>query len=545
MALRTTVVTTAPWASSQPARHARWPGVAIALLFALWQLPALPGRGTTWDEQETRDAGAWNLRILGQLGTGGSGSEALRALREPPGPDTIGHELPGYCFVGDTLRAALAAALSRRGWSAASSMHLFHGALSALSLYLAYRLGFVLSRSPLASAASAFGLALFPKFLGHSQNNPKDLPALFCFVLAMVCAARVIESGGARRAVRAGLALGLAVTHGPVCLAIPVVLGGAAAVLWRGTIRRRVKEVALLLPTAALAAFAFWPWLWPDPVGRLSEAASRLRSPGLENRLLYLGEVYSWSAVPWHYSLVWLLASTPLVHLVWVGVGAVAALRSRDRRVRALVGLGAVWSATLLVADLLAPLHYDGLRHLLALLPGLALIAGGGVLAARGWLGTRKPVLALLVAASLAQLLWIAVTMRPYEDAYLNQAANAWIDGPAEDVLEVEYWGSSYREGAEWLNRHAEPDAQILLPWTLLANEYLERKGVPPEAVDFYSAAVPQYLMFITRKAFYDPLILRVEAGCVPVYEVRRQRATLLRIYRDPLRCGRAGAGTG
>lgn len=533
------MLTTAPAADPRSARLAHGPGACIALLFLIGQLLALPERGTTWDEEETRDAGAWNLRMLGQLASGGMPGGVLGTVAGTPGADTFGHELPGYYFVADTLRAGLAELLSHWGWSASTSMHLFHTVLSALSLYLLYRLGFVLSRSPLAATGSAIGLALLPKFLGHSQNNPKDLPALFCFVLAVFCVWRVIECGGSRRALVAGLALGLAWTHGPICLAIPLVLGAASVLLWPGMIRRRIKEAVLLLVTAVFAAFVCWPWLWPDPVGRLSMIASHLRSPDRENRLLYLGTVHDWSSVPWHYSLVWLFVSTPLSHLIWTGAGIAATALSRDRAVRTLVGLGSCWTAVLLAADLLAPLHYDGLRHLLALLPGLGLIVGGGVLAARRWLGRWRELFAALVVASSAHLLWIALTMRPYEDAYLNEVANAWIDGPPEHVLELEYWGSPYREGARWLNEHAEPDAQILLPWTLLANEYLERKGVRLEDAEIYASTAPQYLMFITRRAFYDSLIRRVEAECLPVYAVRRQRATLLEIHKNPLRCVR------
>src|ERR1044072_6734706 len=71
------------------------------------------------------------------------------------------------------------------------------------------------------------------------------------------------------------------------------------------------------------------------------------------------------------------------------------------------------------------------------------------------------------------------IRIHPYQGAYLNEAVNAWLPGRAEDMFEVEYWQQSYKEGAEWLNAHAERDAEIFVAFdTRTADRYLHRPAI-------------------------------------------------------------------
>jgi hypothetical protein len=101
--------------------------------------------------------------------------------------------------------------------------------------------------------------------------------------------------------------------------------------------------------------------------------------------------------------------------------------------------------------------------------------------------------------------------------------------------VEVEYWGHTFKEGAEWLNENAELDAVVYVPFgDHVADHYLARE---PEsqvtAAQFVDPAKPRYLMFITRRALYKRIMQHAEARWEPVFEIRRQNSTLLRIYRN------------
>jgi hypothetical protein len=115
---------------------------------------------------------------------------------------------------------------------------------------------------------------------------------------------------------------------------------------------------------------------------------------------------------------------------------------------RRLAALASLWFGVLIVAEAFATARYDGVRHLLAILPAFAILSAAGldgvvatireIVARGGW--RRLAALALAVALVLAYL-GILVQLRavhPYEDAYLNEAVNARVPAPTDETFELE-----------------------------------------------------------------------------------------------------------
>ena len=517
-------------------------GMAITLAFFVVSVATLPDYGQTWDEAETSDAAFLDLRMVRAFVTGQAK------------PSWEGHELPGYYFVLDSLRGGFAWVARRlHVLDDVLSIHFVQILLATLSVLLFYRLAENLSGGRRIAVLSTMVLVLFPQFLAHSQNNPKDLPGLFVFVLAIYTFTRLArpegDGGRLRDVLYAGLALGLALTtHVSAVFLVPV-LG-----IWQLATRRvvRWRSQLLVLGVAGTTAFLTWPWLWSAPGKNLVWAARHIAAR-LHNdyiRVLYLGRIYNAWEVPWHYSLVLLLATTPVLYLVFALFG-VSPFRSRADRTaaggRSAVILGCLWCAILIAAETRAPMRYDGVRHLLMIVPGFCLVAGVGLDRILRWIEetsmvARSGTLRRIAAPACAGLMFASVgveliRMHPYHNAYLNEAANAWLPGNAEDVFEVEYWQQSYKEGAEWLNAHAEPDAGIFVAFDdRCADHYLRRKATELDSTNlplFEDRMRVAYLMVMTRKAMYKDAVAHVVRAYEPVFTIRRQKGTLLRLYSN------------
>jgi len=514
-------------------------GIVIALGFFVISVITLPDYGRTWDEDESYDAAFLNVRIVKAVITG------------QPTPSWKLHEWPGYYFVVDSLSAGFIWVLSRRlhVMEDVLSFHFFHVVLATLSIFLLYALAYNVSGRRRIASFSALGLALLPQFVAHSQNNPKDLPGLFVFVLAIFTFTRLQPTSPFRHILHSGLALGLALTTHVSAVFLFPVLG-----IWHVVSRRMlpVRSYVTVVALATVTAFLCWPWLWSAPIQRLNWALRYLHGRfGYEQfSVLYLGTIYQGWELPWHYSLVNLLATTPVWYLVWTACSIFSlGLRAEGPSGSpwAAAALGWLWCAILIAAETFAPMRYDVARHLLMILPGLCLAAAVGFDAVLEWIA-RIPTLersgrlvrAVTIACAAAAFASVAaevVRIHPYQNAYLNVVTNAWIAGNAEDVFEVEYWGQSYKEGAEWLNGHAERDADIYVGHGPdLANHYLttrSRRLTEETWPEFESQSRHAYLMLMTRKALYGPAITRVMRGYEPIFEVRRQKGTLLKLYSN------------
>jgi hypothetical protein len=296
---------------------------------------------------------------------------------------------------------------------------------------------------------------------------------------------------------------------------------------------------------ALATAFALWPWLWPGPMARLGKIADRLAEFASGFDVLYFGRLYPSNALPWHYTLGSILVSTPLVVTLFAILGAASAARAQDRRRSSLAALALVWIASLLLFDGMATFHYDGMRHWLAVLPAIAMLAALGVDRARLAIdhALRRSVSARAASAGAAAALALPALaivvdiarLHPYQDAYLSSPLRRLQPGASERMFEIEYWGGSYRAVAQWLNEHAEPGATVLVPIAphclepYLRSDLTAHERLRPRV----ASREHPYVVFMTREAWYRPLGLdRVAADGPPLHSVRTSLGTLAVVYR-------------
>jgi hypothetical protein len=509
-------------------------GVAVALAFFLLGCLALDDYGYTIDESASYDASLRNLSLL---------SEVLHGKT-----DIVwrGHVLPGYYFVLDTYRGSVANLLANK-WKLldfVSGYHFANLVLSSLSVYLLYAIVVLLSENRRVATFSALTLGLFPRFIAHSQNNPKDLIGLFAFTLAVYTILRVHRRGRWVDATLAGISLGLLVTSSTLGFLVVPVLAVWIAVHELPLARQHWKQFVALLAVGAVSAFVLWPWLWADPLGRLVSATERLLTFGFDVRQMHLGGFYSSLELPWHYFIANFLCATPLSFLIFALLSLLA-YRQRGEMAAgswSLTTLGWVWFVLPLFVEASSSSRYGVLRHFLFTFPGFCIVAGVGAeilyqgirtLARERFRGVEP---SRLAAAGVGLLfVWILIAMvriHPYQGAFLNVATNAVLPREAQHYFELEYWGHPYKEGAAWLAQHAEPGAEVFVPIFPFGAEpslgYTPARGTPARFTD---SRRTRYLMFITRVARYNKLINLANERYDPVFTIRRQNATLLKIF--------------
>lgn len=481
--------------------------------------------GPTADERETVRAGLRNLEIIAAWSAG------------EPLPEWRFHELTGFYFVLDTARALWARALAPLGIrDAYQAQHLAHLVLSAATLWLLFAIARLAGASQRAALLTAVALATLPKFVAHSQNNPKDLPATFAFLLALHGVLATGLRGGLGRAALAGAALGLALTTRVHAVFAPLIGWTWLVLAGAPRTRRAVGEQLTLLATGGLCAIAFWPWLWPAPLEQALSAFQGLSDRVFTIPVLYLGEIHPAHQVPWHYRPVLLLATTPVSWLALAGLGLTALGRRQASSVREPARLAASWLAVLWLADGLVWSRYDGVRHFLMALPALALLAGLGAERALRWLEARalpRALYALPCVPFAIGALTLAV-LHPYPNAVLGAPARLLAGQESDRQFELDYWGQSYLEAGRWLDAHAESDAEVIVPlFAPLARHSTPRDVRAGSVADWLPDDRPRYLMVLTRRAYWDEPLRDLELARAPDFEIRRSGGRLLAIYRN------------
>jgi hypothetical protein len=409
----------------------RWRLAAALLAVTLLPLMLWASRdfGVTWDEIH-RQANGERIWLLYQ--------GIVRA------PATPAEHLYGGLF--DVLAVALQPRLPFDLFDTRHLLNAFFGWLGMVGCGL---IGLRAGGGRVAFFAIA-ALAAWPSYFGHSMNNPKDIP--FAALATLVLAALAwLPTRAPYLPVRHVLALG-----GAIGLTLGVRPGGllflgyaglwVAATLWiaRETDPRRLATTLAALAGVALLAcvvpMPVWPYLWERPVVGILEAVEGVSHYAWYGTVLFDGKDLPSTNLPWTYVPVWLGMQTPLV----LQAGAAATIPiffAPGFRRKATAGL---WFAVVFpIAYVIAreSTLYDGIRHLLFVMPPLA------VLAALGWddlirraRGRWRAIVVCLAVLGISEPLVFQIRNHPNQTVYFQPL----VGGPsrAYSRFEMDYWGN-------------------------------------------------------------------------------------------------------
>jgi len=178
-------------------------------------------------------------------------------------------------------------------------------------------------------------------------------------------------------------------------------------------------------------------------------------------------------------------------------------------------------------------IRYDGVRHFLIVIPPLMAIA------AFGFSGILEKIKKIRFSEKLYWIvvafvfLWLAVEfviIYPFGGSYYNEIVRLSLGPRLENKFDFEYWGASYRQGIDWLNRNAAADSNFCVP---IASHLIQYYPVRAD-LSFDCSANTEYLIFITRWAFAPKDLDETFhfQDKEPVFRISRYKSDLLYIYK-------------
>jgi len=375
---------------------------------------------------------------------------------------------------------------------------------------------------------SVVALLMTPRFIGHAFTNPKDIPFACTVTWSMFAMMRLYRKNrfGILDLGFCALSIGLALSMRPggMFLFLYLILIGTFWLCQKGTfsqIRSHWRkpyilafQMAAVFVMAWIVMIGFWPYAHQNPIVNPVRSLLASSSFDVTYPVLFNGKPYSSDQLPRYYMVWFLLISTPLNAVFLITAGFVRGILQQFRSwrtERSLLIFGTeVWVLFPIVYFVvLTPNIYDGVRHVLFILPGLALFAGLG---ADFLFRFMKRYVSQTLAATITVAFLISpassiLTMHPYQMSYFNILA-----GQPETIhtrYDTDYWLSSYKESAEWINQRQKvtekplrvliaanglsaPCALRYLDKRIEANILFERRKDTklPEGVDYYLSTV-------------------------------------------------------
>jgi hypothetical protein len=278
---------------------------------------------------------------------------------------------------------------------------------------------------------------------------------------------------------------------------------------------------------ALIAMYLTWPYLWPDPIGHFFESVRVMSEYPWKGQVLFNGVMYTSTDIPRSYLPV--LLGIQLTEPVWFlfAVGLAVIVYGRIKRGienRVLLALTLVWFILPLVGFVVtrSPL-YDNFRQVFFILPPIFMMAGVA------FEKIKRPVLqAALIGLLLVPGIVDGARLHPYEYIYYNR----FIGGvqAAFRKYELDYWGTSYREAANYLNAAAPANSNIWVEGPVQILQLYARHDL--KIFSTYEAARADHYDYVVVTTRYN-LDLQTYPDARIVHTIERD-GSLLTVIKEP-----------
>jgi Dolichyl-phosphate-mannose-protein mannosyltransferase len=345
-------------------------------------------------------------------------------------------------------------------------------AIGIVGLFITWRLGRRVG-GPLAGLLALILLATCPLYYGHMFINCKDAPFATAMIIALLGIVRAFDeyprpapATVALCGIGVGLAVGTRVIGGFAVLEALLPTVFIFALRWHASgVRLAGRECGMFLvsfiPGAVLAYIVMglvWPWGVTAPFNifrALGYFSHDFERPWRE---LFDGQLIPIVDMPRSYVPTLLAVNLPELMLALGLCGIVGVLVAIGRRGLDSIGrraglLAIVLAATLpvLLTIVTRPYIYNGIRHVLFIVPPLAVLGG----LAGAWIAGRLQQYGrtALAAGAIALITGVAspvidiVRLHPYEYSDFNHIIGG-VQG-ARPYFMVDYWGLSLKQASQ------------------------------------------------------------------------------------------------
>lgn len=420
--------------------------------------------------------------------------------------------------------------------------HLFEITVSALlilgvGIFVYYNFGF------LTTFIAALSLAIYPLFFAESHFNIKDPVETSFFGLAVITFYFAFVRKKWKLLILSAILAGLALGTKFNALFLPFILIPWMIVYLYNRPEKLFKEKKLLIslityPLIAFAIFfAFWPYLWPNPIENLLPVLQFYKEAGTTPT----GELEGFKYFGFNiFPTFWIAITTPLPILFLSLIGVIFSVTRVKKNSLYLLLL--LWFLIpILRVSIPGTTLHGGIRHIMEFIPAMAILSGIGAKAIYAEFKKEffRRLILILLFLSFALVIWEVFRLHPNENVYFNRLVGGL---PGAKEKNIPYWGYNYGnvylQGVNWLNNNAEPNAKLGLAIVNMVN--VPRIKLRPD-IDFsnthpsFSYMKGEYVMEMSHNwgannwysyDFYDKLLK-------PVYEVTIDGVSLLKIWKN------------
>jgi hypothetical protein len=347
--------------------------------------------------------------------------------------------------------------------------HLVNHLFFLFSAFIFFLLIDHLYKNKLLAAIGFLLLVVNPLIYGHSFFNSKDVPFLGMLIICFMLSAIAFNKNTYKHFALLGIACGLLadirlmgiLLIGFICLFF--MIDFIALRKDKKQQRKTLKLFLTFIGVTLLVIYIAWPYLWSNPIHNFIAAFMDSANPFAHyhhehDEVMFDGQVIPAPNLPRYYIIIWFLISNPIIYLI-LGIWGMVFFMFRfyknynlflsDQKQRNNLLYLFCFIAPLLLAFVLHSVVYDAWRQFYFIYPSFILL---GIYGLNKLIKTRaKPIVLAVTMAGICLAGFYMIINYPFEHIYFNQFVRSDEPEYLRQNWELDYWGTSYKQGFEYI----------------------------------------------------------------------------------------------
>jgi len=226
--------------------------------------------------------------------------------------------------------------------------------------------------------------------------------------------------------------------------------------------RKSLRLFPIYFLVAGFTTYLTWPYLWGDAIRRFAESLVTMSDYPWEGFVLFQGRLLSQNEIPRYYlpytMSIQLTEIVLILFVIGVFISIWRAFKQKQVEPFVLFVIWFVLPVFIVVAK--NSTVYNNFRQFLFVLPPIFIL--GGLALDSLFMKVRRAVYrgAILFLFALPAV-YMDVQLHPYQYIYYNSLVGG-VQG-ASHYYDLDYWGTSLYEAAEYINQVAPPNASVVV----------------------------------------------------------------------------------
>ena len=299
-------------------------------------------------------------------------------------------------------------------------------------------------------------LFLSPRIFANSFYNNLDVPFMSFIIFSFNYGIKILDEFNYKNLIFFSFFSAVAFDIRIIGIIIPFFV--CAIFLIKASKEKKFKlfffKVSAITVLTFLLVILFWPFLWENPIKNLLNVFFNLSNHPLYSYNFYLGSLVLFTEVPWHFTIVWILITTPIIYSFFLFIGFFKFFRDNFK----LKKHKYFYHDLIIILSIIIPIIsaiffnstlYNGWRHMYFLYPFLVIFMISGVNYLIDKLDKTKIYyfFQFIIIISLIDVGYWMYKNHPHQYVFFNKL----IRNNASKNFELDYIAASYKENLDFL----------------------------------------------------------------------------------------------